>query len=107
MGYEQNILVEKKIIETKEGKLPKYFDLANLNNLFVDQFFTWDAVNRKVINGSDDNYAKTPYKDHIMKPPHEKMGSWTFQTGLIQEKKKLLKSVSTQMKSVYVWVFLS
>ena len=38
----QNILVEKKIIETKEGKLPKEFDPNNLTNLFVDQFFTWD-----------------------------------------------------------------
>ena len=32
----QNILVEKNIIETKEGKLPKEFDPANSTNLFVD-----------------------------------------------------------------------
>ena len=35
----QNIIVEKKIIKTKEGKLPKEFDPANLTNIFVDQFF--------------------------------------------------------------------
>ena len=35
------------------GKLPKEFDPANLTNLFVDQFVTWDEVHRKVITGSD------------------------------------------------------
>ena len=34
----QNNLVEKKIIETKEGKLPTKFDPANLTNLFFAQF---------------------------------------------------------------------
>ena len=42
MGDAQNILFENKTIETKEGKLPKEFDPANLTNLFVDQFVTWD-----------------------------------------------------------------
>ena len=32
VGDAQNILVEKKIIKTKEGKLPKEFCTANLNN---------------------------------------------------------------------------
>ena len=47
----QNILVEKKIIKTKEGKLPKEFDPANLTNLFVGQFVTWDEVQREIITG--------------------------------------------------------
>ena len=65
----QNIIVEKKIIETKEGKLPKEFDPANLTNLFVVQFVTWDEVHRKVMLGSDYGYVLTPYEDHIMKLP--------------------------------------
>ena len=40
VGDARNILVEKKIVEMKEGKLPKEFDPANLTNLFVDQFGT-------------------------------------------------------------------
>ena len=32
----KNMLVEKEIIKTKKGKLPKEFDPANLTNLFVD-----------------------------------------------------------------------
>ena len=35
------------------------------------------------------------------------MGSCTFQTVRIQEKSTFWKSVSTQTKSVYVWVFMS
>ena len=65
--YTQNILVENKIFETKEGKLPKKLDSANLNNLFVDQFFTWDEVHRKVIPRSNYVYLRNRYKDHIMK----------------------------------------
>ena len=52
--------VEKKIIKTKEGKLPKYFDPANLYHLFVDWFVTWDEVHRKFIKLSDDGYVHTP-----------------------------------------------
>ena len=63
----QNILVEKKIIKTKEGKSPKVFDPANLTNLFVDQFVTWDKVHRKVIPRYDYVYVRNRYKDHIMK----------------------------------------
>ena len=62
-----NILVEKKIIKTKKGKLPKEFDPANLNNLFVDQFVTWDEVHRKVITRSNYVYLRNRYKDHIMR----------------------------------------
>ena len=61
-----NILVEKKIIKTKEGKLPNEFDSANLTNLFVDKFVTWDEVHRKVIPGSDEGCVRNRYKDHIM-----------------------------------------
>ena len=60
VGDAQNILVEKKIIETKVSKLPKEFDPTNLTNLFVDQFLTWDEVHRKFIPGSDDAYILTP-----------------------------------------------
>ena len=70
----QNILVEKNIIKNIEGKLPKEFDPTNLTNLFVDQFVTWDKLRIKVIPGSDDIYARTPYKYHIIKFPHEKNG---------------------------------
>ena len=70
----QNILVEKNIIETKEGKLPKEFDPANSTNLFVDWFFTWDEVNRKVIPGSDYCYVRTLYRDHTMKFPRDVNG---------------------------------
>ena len=60
VGDARNFLVKKKIIETKEDKLPKYFDTANLTNLFVDQFVTWYEVHRKVIPGYDDGYVRTP-----------------------------------------------
>ena len=59
MGDAQKILVENNMIKKKEGKLPKDFDTANLNNLFVDQFVTWDGVYRKVIPGYDDGYVYT------------------------------------------------
>ena len=72
--YAQNILVEMKIIKTKEDKLPKDFDTANLTNLFVDQFVTWDEVYRKVIPGSNYIYLCNRYKDHIMKFPRKKNG---------------------------------
>ena len=65
--YTQNILVENKIFETKEGKLPKKLDSANLNNLFVDQFVTWDKVHRKFIPEYDYWYVHTTYKNHILK----------------------------------------
>ena len=65
----QNILVEKKINETKEGRLPKEFAPAKLTNLFVDQFVTWDEVHRKVVPVSYDGYVQTLYKYHIMKLP--------------------------------------
>ena len=74
VGDAQNILVKKKIIEMKEDKVPKEFDPANLNNLFVDQFFTWDEFHREVIPGSDDGYVCNPYKDHIIKFPHNENG---------------------------------
>ena len=67
VGDARNFLVKKKIIETKEDKLPKYFDTANLTNLFVDQFVTWDEVHRKVIPRSNYVYLRNRYKDHIMK----------------------------------------
>ena len=43
----QNIAVEKKILKTKEGKLPKDFDSANLNNLFVGQVAHGMKLTRK------------------------------------------------------------
>ena len=58
----QNMLVEKKIIKTKESKLPKEFDPANLTNLFVDQFVTWDKVHRKVIPRSYYVYLRNRFK---------------------------------------------
>ena len=61
------MLVQKKIIKTKEGKLPKEFDPTNLNNLFVDQFVTWDEVHMKVIHRSNYVYIRIWYNDHIMK----------------------------------------
>ena len=74
LGDARNIIVEKKIIETREGKLPKEFDPANLTNLFVDQFVTWDKCHRKVIPGFDYGYIRTKYKDHIMKLPRDDNG---------------------------------
>ena len=53
VGDAQKNLVEKKIIETKEGKLPKEIDCANLTNLFVDQFVTWYEVHRKVVDNAN------------------------------------------------------
>ena len=42
VGDAQNILVEKKRIKTKEGKLPKEFDPASSTNLFVEHALrTW------------------------------------------------------------------
>ena len=76
MEYAQNILVEKKIIKRKEVKLPKKFDPANLNNLFVDKFVTWDEFHRKVIPGSDYVYVCNRYKDHIMKFPRKNNGKF-------------------------------
>ena len=61
----RNILVQNKIIETKERKLPKDFYPANLTK--KNQFFTWGKVYRKVIPGSDDGYVRTLCKDHTMK----------------------------------------
>ena len=58
MGDERNIIFENKIIEMKEGELPKEFDAANLTYLFVDKFFTWDEVHRKVIPGSDEGCVR-------------------------------------------------
>ena len=74
MGDARNILVEKKIIETKEGELPKEFDPTNFNNSFVDQFFTWNEVYRDIIPGPDDGCVRTPYKDHIMNFPRNNNG---------------------------------
>ena len=64
------------MIKTKEGKLPKEFDPDNLTNLFVDQFFIWDKVHRKVITGSDYVYLRNRHKDHIMKFPHKNNGKF-------------------------------
>ena len=61
LGDARNILVEKKIIEMKVGKSPKEFDPNNLTNLFIDQFVTWDEVNRKVIPISDYVYLRNRY----------------------------------------------
>ena len=58
----------------KEGKLPKEFDPTNLNNLFVDQFVTWDEFHRKFMPGYDNGFACTPYKYHIMKFPRDVNG---------------------------------
>ena len=74
LGDARNILFEMKIIIKKEGKLPKEFDPANLTNLNVDQFVTWDEVHRKFIPGYDDGYIHTTYKDHIMKLPRYGIG---------------------------------
>ena len=74
VGDARNILVEKKIIKTKEDNVPKEFDPANLTNLFVDTFVTWDEVHSKVIPGSDYGCVRTPYNDHIMKLPHDNNG---------------------------------
>ena len=68
----QKLLVENKIIKKKEGKLPKEFDPANLNNFVVDKFVTWDEVHRKVIPGSDEGCVRIWYKYHIMKFPRKK-----------------------------------
>ena len=72
----QKLLVEKKVIKKKEGKLPKYFDPANLTNLFVDQFVTWDEVHRKVIPGYDEGCLRNRYKSHIMKFPRMNNGEF-------------------------------
>ena len=74
LGDARNILVEKKIFETKEGKLPKEFGPANLTNLFVDQFVTWNEVHRIFMPRSDDGFVHTPNKDHTMKFPRDDNG---------------------------------
>ena len=89
MGDALNILVENKIIKTKEGKLPKEFDPANLALLFVYKFVTWYEVNRKVIPGSDDGYIRTPYKDNIMKFPSYNNGNLDVLNGKYSREKLL------------------
>ena len=69
-----NCLVKKKIIKTKEGRLPKTFDPADFTDLFADQFVTWDEFHRKVVAGTGDFYARTLYKDWIMKFPRDDKG---------------------------------
>ena len=92
MGDTQNVLVENKRIKTKEGKLPKYFDPANLTNLFVDQFVTCNEVHRKIIPGYDDSYVCTPYRDHIMKLLHDDNGKLDVSNGTyLREKVTLTK----------------
>ena len=81
MGDAQNILDENNIIKTKEGRLLKDFDTANLTNLFVDQFFTWNEVHKKFIPGSDDGYVHTPYKYHIMNLPRDDNGKLDVSNG--------------------------
>ena len=83
--------VQKKIIVKKEGKLPKYFDPANLTNLFVDKFVTWDKVHRKSIPVSGDGYVSTPYKDHIMKFPFNKNWKLDVSNGTYSREKVTLK----------------
>ena len=74
-------MFEMKIIKIKEGKLPKELYPTNLNNLFVDQFFTWDEVHSKVIPGYYDGYLRTLYKDHIMKLPCDDNGKLDVSNG--------------------------
>ena len=81
VGCAQSILFEKRMIKTKESKLPKYFDPANLTHLFVDQFVTWFEVHRKFIPGSNDGYVRTPYKDYTMKLPHNGNGKLDVSNG--------------------------
>ena len=87
----QNILVEKKIIKTKESKLPKEFDPANLNDLFVDQFVTWDEVHRKVIPRSYYVYLGNRFKYHIMKFPLKNNGKFDVLNRTYSREKVTLK----------------
>ena len=77
----RNILVEKKTIKTKEGKLSKEFDPADLNNLFVDNFVTWYEVHRKVMFGYDYGYLFTMHMDNIMNFPHNVNGKMDVSNG--------------------------
>ena len=95
VGDARNLLVEKKIIETKEVKLPKEFDPANLTHLFVDKFVTLVEFHWKVIPGSDDGYIHTPYKDNIMKFPRENNGKLGISKGSYSREKVTFKSVRT------------
>ena len=90
VGDACNILVEKKIIETKEDKLPKEFDPANLTNLFVDRFVTWNEVYRKSLPGSDDGFVCTPYKYHIMNFPRDVNGKLDVSNGMNSREKVTL-----------------
>ena len=78
------------MIEMKEGKLPKEFDSANMNNLFVDQFVTWDEIHRKVIPVSDDGYIPNPYKNNIMKFPRNNNGKLDVSDGTYSRDKVTL-----------------
>ena len=107
MEEAQNIIVEKKIIKTKEGKLPKEFDPANLTNLFVDQFVTWDEVHRKVIPGSDYVYVRNQYKDHIMKFQRKNNGKFdVLNRTYSREKVTLTKCKYTDEVLLCLGVFL-
>ena len=71
MGDAKNIIVENKVFETKKGKLPKEFGPANLTNLFVGQFVTWDEVQRRFIPGYDDGYIRSPHSSpHLRRIYH-------------------------------------
>ena len=47
-----------------------------MNNLFVDQFVTWDEVHMKIIHRSDYVYLRNRYKYHIMKFPLKNNGKF-------------------------------
>ena len=94
VGDARNILNEEKIIKTREGKLPKEFYPANLDNLFVDQFVTWDEAHRKFIPGSDDGYVRTPYKDNIMKIPCDYNGKLDVLNGEYSREKVTLTPIT-------------
>ena len=89
----QNIIVEKKIIKTKESKLPKEFDPANLTNLFVDQFITWDEVRRKVIPRYDYVYVRNRYKDHITKFQRKNNGKFDLLQQEVFHRKSIFDKV--------------
>ena len=105
-GRRKQILVERKIIKTKEGKLPKHFDPASLDNLFVDQFVTWDEVHRKVITISDDGYVQNTYKNNIMKFPRKDNGKLEVSNGTYSREKLTLKKYKYMDFFVCVWVLL-
>ena len=85
------MLVEKKIIKIKVSKLPKEFDPTNLNNLFVDQFVTWDEVHRKVIPRSYYVYIRNRFKYHIMKFPLKNNGKFDVLNRTYSREKVTLK----------------